>query len=169
MIPALILLYFVAGTVVACSQAARIKWTVISLLDSISSEREQRRRSKIRFFCGVALIWPIFLYLWREQSALYQASPGFAENHGMDSPESAPEEITAYASKPLYCPSCGHSPVAAILYGDPAESPELDRKREAGLIVYGGIPWPNPPKWQCSKCGQKIHLKTEGLDSGLNS
>ncbi len=166
MIPALILLYFVAGTVVARSQAARIKWTVISLLDSISSGREQRRRSKIRFFCGVALIWPIFLYLWREQFALSQASPGFAENHSMDISDSAPKEIKAYASKPRCCPVCRHSPVATILYGDPPECPTLEREREAGLIVYGGIRWPNPAKWQCSKCGQKMHLKAESLDSG---
>lgn len=86
----------------------------------------------------------------------------------MDSPESAPKEITAYASKPLYCPSCGHSPVAAILYGDPAESPELERKREAGLVYFGGVKtWPNPPRWRCSKCGQKMHLKTESLESAV--
>ncbi len=78
--------------------------------------------------------------------------------------------VKPYASKPLHCPSCGHSPVAAILYGDPAESPELEREREAGLVYFGGVKtWPNPPRWRCSKCGQKIHLKTESLDSGLNS
>ncbi len=165
MIPALILLYFVAGTVVALSRAARIQWRVSSFLDSISCGPEQRRGSKIRFFCGVALIWPIFLYLWREQAAHSKASPGFAENHGMDSSESAPKKIMACARKPRHCPSCGHRPVATILYGDPAECPTLERRHEAGLIVYGGIPWPNPPKWQCSKCGQKIHLKTETSES----
>lgn len=79
MIPALILLYFAAGTAVALSRNARIQWTVSSLSHSVACGREQTRISKIRFFCGVALLWPIFLYLWRAQTGHSKSSPEIDE------------------------------------------------------------------------------------------
>ena len=86
----------------------------------------------------------------------------------MDSSESTPKVIKTYASKPRRCPACGHSPVATILYGTPAELPVLERKLEAGLIYFGGVRSLNGPAWRCSKCGQNVYPKTKKLDSDLN-
>lgn len=74
MIPALILFYLVAGVLVARSNEARIRWEASSVIASFLEAREQNRGSKIRFFCGVALLWPIFLYLWRGRTGRSQTS-----------------------------------------------------------------------------------------------
>jgi DNA-directed RNA polymerase subunit RPC12/RpoP len=64
--------------------------------------------------------------------------------------------ISPYASKPRSCPSCGHRPVATILYGYPAESEVIEHKVAAGLIAYGGCRPQPAPRWKCTECGQKI-------------
>lgn len=69
----------------------------------------------------------------------------------------AEKAIRPYASKPRSCPSCGHRPVATILYGYPIESKVIEDRVAAGLLDYGGCVKPQPaPRWKCTKCGQKI-------------
>ena len=65
--------------------------------------------------------------------------------------------------KPIICPSCGYKPVAKIIYGlpkDPESSPyerKLYELEEEGKVVFGGCIFTNDsPKWECSKCNQKI-------------
>lgn len=71
----------------------------------------------------------------------------------------AAKKVTPHASKPRSCPSCGHRPVATILYGLPAESEAIERKVAAGLMAYGGCGNSTTgPRWKCTQCGQKIHL-----------
>ena len=62
--------------------------------------------------------------------------------------------------KPARCPSCGHKPVASIVYGMPMEDPERDPEVIAGRIMFGGccVEDDDPP-WACSRCGQVIYRK----------
>jgi len=62
--------------------------------------------------------------------------------------------------KPQKCPSCGHSPVASILYGMPIFSPELRQDMDKGLVTLGGCCITNlDPAWECTACGAKIYQK----------
>jgi transcription elongation factor Elf1 len=63
--------------------------------------------------------------------------------------------------KPGKCPSCGHSPLASILYGYVVGIDDgLDKKLEEGRIVLGGCcVSDDDPKWECTNCGLKIHKK----------
>jgi len=65
-----------------------------------------------------------------------------------------------YSRKPRKCPSCGHTPVASILYGMPGISDELFEKVERGEVIFGGcVIEPDQPTWQCSKCGAEFYKK----------
>ena len=64
------------------------------------------------------------------------------------------------ARKPRKCPACGSNIVAAILYGMPDMSEELQSKIESGNVVLGGCCQEmNGPVWQCSQCGTSIYKK----------
>jgi hypothetical protein len=65
-----------------------------------------------------------------------------------------------YLRKPSKCPSCKEKRIAAILYGLPAFSPELESDIEAGRIVLGGCcVTDDDPAWQCNVCGAQIFRK----------
>ena len=70
---------------------------------------------------------------------------------------------------PDQCPTCGHSPVATILWGLPDfKSPGLQSSMEAGKIVWGGcIVGNDDPTWQCIKCGQSIWKTGSGPTAKL--
>lgn len=54
---------------------------------------------------------------------------------------------------PECCPKCGSKKVAAILYGLPDFSDELERKLDAGEVVLGGcIISDDDPLWRCVEC-----------------
>lgn len=62
--------------------------------------------------------------------------------------------------KPGKCPSCGHSPLASILYGYVGFDGGLQKKLEEGRIVLGGCcVSDDDPKWECTNCGQKVYKK----------
>ena len=67
--------------------------------------------------------------------------------------------------KPRKCPKCGFSPVATILYGEPAFSKELKIEMEKGLVTLGGCCiWDGDPKWECSRCGVKIYKEEKTVE-----
>lgn len=52
------------------------------------------------------------------------------------------------------CPNCGGSDIAAILWGMPAFSEDLERDLEEGWIVLGGcVISVENPRWHCNECG----------------
>ncbi len=66
--------------------------------------------------------------------------------------------------KPRRCPSCGASPMATIMYGMPAWSPELKEEIQAGKIVLGGCCITmDDPVWQCTNCGLTVYRKRDPL------
>lgn len=65
--------------------------------------------------------------------------------------------------KPRKCPACGASPVASILWGEPAFTPELEKKMEEGRVSLGGCCIPgDPPMWTCTKCNIEIYKLGSG-------
>jgi hypothetical protein len=59
-----------------------------------------------------------------------------------------PEEF-----RPPSCPSCGSDDVAAIMYGLPDFSPELEESLERGEIRLGGCcVFDEAPVWTCNAC-----------------
>jgi|GEM_PF-501286 hypothetical protein len=59
------------------------------------------------------------------------------------------------------CPSCGHSPLASILYGYVGFDDGLQKKLEEGRIVLGGCcVSDDDPRWECTNCGLKIYKKS---------
>lgn len=77
-------------------------------------------------------------------------SPNNTKIEGLDmSTESAVLEIKA----PL-CPNCGSDKVAAILYGHPACSEEINLDLESNQAVLGGCceNYEKAPEWCCTKC-----------------
>ncbi len=66
-----------------------------------------------------------------------------------------------FAKKPRACPSCGHTPIASIMYGMPALSDTLNRDLNEGRIVLGGCcVSDDDPSWACSACN-KVFYKQE--------
>lgn len=66
--------------------------------------------------------------------------------------------------KPKRCPVCGASPVASILYGMPAITPELKQKLKEGRITLGGCCISDDdPRWECTSCGIKIYKAGEKI------
>ena len=64
------------------------------------------------------------------------------------------QEIVVLKRKPRSCPTCGHRPVATILYGMPAFSEELESDLERGTVTLGGcMLGPDAPVWECKGCG----------------
>lgn len=64
--------------------------------------------------------------------------------------------------KPVKCPICGFKPVATILYGFPAFSPELDEEIKAGKTTLGGCSiYFRQPRWECSKCGTLFYKDSD--------
>ncbi len=62
--------------------------------------------------------------------------------------------------QPRKCPTCGHSPVASILYGKPAFTESLRRKIRRGRVALGGcVMDADSPVWQCTGCGLRIFFK----------
>ena len=58
--------------------------------------------------------------------------------------------------KPARCPACKHAPMASILWGYPAFSPDLEKDIEEGRVVLGGCCVSmDDPAWECSRCGQQ--------------
>ncbi|MGB1110563.1 MAG: hypothetical protein ACPG4N_09420 [Gammaproteobacteria bacterium] len=69
--------------------------------------------------------------------------------------------------KPGKCPSCGHAPMASILYGLPRFNEELSQKIEAGRVTLGGcMVSEDDPIWECTHCGLKVFWTGRGSDSG---
>lgn len=63
--------------------------------------------------------------------------------------------------KPRKCPSCGHSPLASILFGYVVFDDGLQKKLEEGRIVLGGCcVSDDDPRWECMNCGLKIYKKS---------
>ncbi len=61
------------------------------------------------------------------------------------------------------CPNCGSRDAAAILYGFPCFSDELNRKIAAKKVVLGGCcTGQDDPKWECNEC---THRWPEGVFS----
>ncbi len=57
---------------------------------------------------------------------------------------------------PSLCPSCGHQPVAEILYGKLLLTEKLQADLEAGKVVVGEHFYSEgDPEWRCIKCGQQ--------------
>ena len=64
-------------------------------------------------------------------------------------------------SKPVRCPTCGHSPVASILWGLPVFSEKLEKDLDAGRMTLGGcIVSGDDPEWKCQKCGVVIYRRS---------
>ncbi len=54
------------------------------------------------------------------------------------------------------CPKCDSEKVAEILWGMPAESPELHEALKKGELVLGGCcVTDNDPNWHCNECGHE--------------
>lgn len=54
------------------------------------------------------------------------------------------------------CPECGSGSVAAILWGMPAYSEQLERDLDEGLVVLGGCCITcDDPEWHCNDCGHE--------------
>ncbi|MEL7646398.1 MAG: hypothetical protein AAGU04_09070 [Anaerolineaceae bacterium] len=65
-----------------------------------------------------------------------------------------------YAHKPAFCPLCGSTLVAEILWDLPAFSEELQKDLEAGKIVLCGYcVIGDEPTWQCADCGTDFYRK----------
>ena len=64
-----------------------------------------------------------------------------------------------FASRKLgQCPACGHKPVASILWGLPAMTPELEEKLARGTWTLGGCCMEIPAAmWRCTACGADIY------------
>jgi YgiT-type zinc finger domain-containing protein len=77
----------------------------------------------------------------------------------------APAKLkTSYARKPRKCPSCGHTPIASILYGMPNISDELFEKERRGEVIFGGcVIELDQPTWQCSNCGAEFFKANSSL------
>lgn len=64
---------------------------------------------------------------------------------------------------PERCPECGSKRVAAILYGLPDFSDELERSLDAGEVVLGGCTITgDDPLWQCVECQHQWGEWVEG-------
>ncbi len=60
--------------------------------------------------------------------------------------------------KPRKCPKCGSNKVAAILFGLPVYSENLQQDMDSGKIVLGGCCISaHDPTWQCIDCGIEIY------------
>ena len=54
------------------------------------------------------------------------------------------------------CPKCGSDSVAAILWGMPAYSEQLESDLEEGRVVLGGCcVTGDDPEWHCNACGRE--------------
>lgn len=54
------------------------------------------------------------------------------------------------------CPECGSYGVAAILWGMPAFSEQLERDLDEGRVVIGGCCVTGvDPEWHCNDCGHE--------------
>ena len=59
--------------------------------------------------------------------------------------------------RPKKCPTCTHSPVGTILWGEPDMTPELRKSMNEGKVIIGGCCLsPDDPTWECSNCNQQI-------------
>jgi hypothetical protein len=57
--------------------------------------------------------------------------------------------------KPCVCPTCGHSPVADVVYGAP-ETIYIEAVRGGTIVLGGCVHSANSPEWKCSFCRQAI-------------
>ena len=67
--------------------------------------------------------------------------------------------------KPRKCPACGEGPLARVLYGLPAYSPELERQLAEEKVVLGGCclsVW--DPAWQCTQCDTFIYREGDSIE-----
>lgn len=62
------------------------------------------------------------------------------------------------AEHPSHCPRCGHTPVAEIVFGLIAITPEIRQDLDAGKLALGGCDVSrDDPEWKCTACGCEIH------------
>lgn len=77
----------------------------------------------------------------------------------------AEQERIVVARKPRKCPFCSEGPVARVLYGLPAYSPELERQLAQRKVVLGGCcrsQW--DPAWQCTNCETWIYREGDSFE-----
>ena len=60
--------YVVGAIMTAFSPKARINWQVAVFSEAALKNSYPTLLARLRFFGGVALLWPMFLYLWREMA-----------------------------------------------------------------------------------------------------
>jgi hypothetical protein len=73
-------------------------------------------------------------------------------------PAPPPAPRVESADQPTKCPRCGHSPVAEILFGLVAITPEIQADLDAGTLALGGCDvTSDDPEWRCTSCGCEIH------------
>lgn len=76
-----------------------------------------------------------------------------------------PPERIERSRKPRKCPSCGHSPVATIMYGYPGFSLHDNEDLKSGRMSLGGcVVTLDDPEWECTRCGQKIYKSSTLFD-----
>lgn len=64
--------------------------------------------------------------------------------------------------KPLLCPNCKKRNIAEIMYGMPANDPELWERVNAGKVLLGGCCiLGDEPAWCCTDCDQPIFRKAK--------
>ena len=72
------------------------------------------------------------------------------------------------ARKPKRCPSCGHEPVASILYGMPAMNEDTRERLLSGRLVLAGCTvTDDDPAWECGACG--LRMWRDGRTVGTRS
>lgn len=94
----------------------------------------------------------------RRQKPYKGSYPGEKEV-SLEFPEKAKEQPLVLPEKPedLSCPSCGSQSIAAILYGLPAMSEELNKAVENREVTLGGcVVHEEAPRWACNACGHKF-------------
>lgn len=88
-----------------------------------------------------------------------------AEDNHRHKPMHKPQPRMERQRKPRKCPSCGHSPIAEILYGYPGFPLYDNEELDSGRITLGGcIVTGDDPEWECTQCGQKIYKALPPFD-----
>lgn len=181
LITPLLIAYVLVGVGVGAATFAKSVWT------DLSADAQGGSFFKVTVLCAImltigSLCWPMFLVDWLAVRSKLRTAPGdwtlattshqFTEGLIRDNVCNGTSGAAYLAAlvanrrveravKPASCPTCGHMPVADVLYGMPEHISIVDIER--GRVILGGCLFSSKsPRWRCSRCNQAICEPAEG-------